>query len=144
MPRDWRNEDRCNLENRIPSLPLELKQPYRFRTASAFDDAGGKTYGGPKVPVESDAAHWRQSVFGFELMTRSFPGGRLLLGAITIQSLADLGYQVNVSRADECRLPAPASAKPVAEQVLDWGECVPVRPVYVVDGNGRVVDVVGK
>ena len=107
----------------------------------AFDDAGGETLGGPKVPVESDAGHWRQSVFGFELMTRSFPGGRLILSAITIQSLADLGYRVNVSRADEYRLPDPAGAKPVAGQVLDWGDCVSDRPVYVVDENGRVVDV---
>ena len=108
----------------------------------AFDDAGGRTYGGQKVPVESDAAHWRQSVFGFELMTRSFPGGRLILSAITIQSLADLGYRVNVSRADEYRLPEPAGAKPAAEQFLDWGDCVPERPVYVVDENGRVIDVI--
>ncbi|MDE3258692.1 MAG: hypothetical protein OYM47_12725 [Gemmatimonadota bacterium] len=110
----------------------------------AFDNAGGRAYGGPKVPVEADSGHWRQSVFGFELMTKSSPGGRIMLSAITTQSLADLGYEVDVRRADEYRLPDPAGAKPVAEHHPDWGDCIAEGPVYVVDENGRIVDVVGE
>ena len=63
-------------------------------------------------------------MFGDELMTASVRpdfDGSLPLSAITIQSLADHGYQVDIGRADEYRLPAPASAKPVAEHALDWG-----------------------
>lgn len=111
----------------------------------AFDNAGGRSYNGPKVPVEDDSGHWRGSVFGDELMTariRPDLDGTLPLSAITIQSLADHGYKVNAGLADEYRLPAPASAKPVAVHVLEWGDCVPERPVYVVDENGRVVDVI--
>ena len=113
----------------------------------AFDDAGGRSYSGPKVPVEDDSGHWRGSVFGDELMTASVRpdlDGSLPLSAITIQSLADHGYEVNVGLADEYRLPAPAGAKPVAEHHLDWGDCVVEGPVKVVDENGRVIDVVGE
>ena len=91
------------------------------RAIRAFDDAGGRDYSGPKVPVESDSSHWRGSVFGDELMTASVrpeAGGSLPLSAITIQSLADHGYPVDVARADMYMLPSPASAKPVAEQLM--------------------------
>ena len=113
----------------------------------AFDDAGGRSYSGPKVPVEDDSGHWRGSVFGDELMTASVRpdlDGNLPLSAITIQSLADHGYEVNVGLADEYRLPAPASAKPAAEYLVEWGDCVAERPVIVVDENGRVIGVVGE
>ncbi|MDE3258595.1 MAG: hypothetical protein OYM47_12230 [Gemmatimonadota bacterium] len=117
------------------------------RAIRAFDDAGGRNYSGPKVPVESDSSHWRGSVFGDELMTASVRpdvGGSLPLSAITIQSLADHGYPVDVARADMYMLPSPASAKPVAEQLMHWGDCIAEGPIYVVDENGRIVDVVGR
>ncbi len=113
----------------------------------AFDNAGGRSYDGPKVPVEDDSGHWRGSVFGDELMTASVRpdlDGTLPLSAITIQSLADHGYEVNVGLADEYRLPAPASAKPAAERLLEWGDCIAEGPVYVVDENGRVIGTVGE
>ena len=68
---------------------------------AAFDDAGGREYTGAKVPVSG--GHWRESVFGQELMTY---GGDL--SAITIQSLADLGYAVDVTQADPYTLPGAA------------------------------------
>ena len=68
---------------------------------AAFDEAGGREYTGAKVPV--DGGHWRISVFGQELMTH---GGDL--SAITIQSLADLGYSVDVTQADPYTLPSAA------------------------------------
>ena len=113
----------------------------------AFDDAGGRSYSGPKVPVEHDSGHWRGSVFGDELMTasvRSDFDGTLPLSAITIQSLADLGYEVNAGLADGYRLPAPSSAKPVVEHRLHWGDCITEGPVYVVDEHGRVTGIVGE
>ena len=113
----------------------------------AFDNAGGRSYSGPKVPVEDDSGHWRGSVFGDELMTASVRpdlDGSLPLSAITIQSLADHGYEVNVGLADEYRLPAPAGAKPVAEHLLEWGDCIAEGPVKVVDENGRVIGTVGE
>ena len=88
---------------------------------AAFDEAGGPVYWGAKVPVsgfllpsgEYDNSHWRGSVFGDELMT--ITGGEVL-SAITLQSLADLGYSVDLSRADAYTLSALGAAKPVAAQ----------------------------
>lgn len=63
------------------------------------------------VPVENAGgngtrdAHWRESTFGNELMTGYVgPGVNLPLSRLTIASLADLGYQVNMSAADPYRL----------------------------------------
>ena len=113
----------------------------------AFDNAGGRSYSGPKVPVEDDSGHWRGSVFGDELMTASVRpdlDGSLPLSAITIQSLADHGYQIDVRRADAYVLPSPVSAKPASEHLLEWGHCVAEGPVKVVDENGRVIGIVGE
>ncbi len=59
------------------------------------------------IPVEADGgsgtalAHWEESVLGNELMTGWFNTGQSNpLSRITIASLADLGYQVNLSAAD--------------------------------------------
>lgn len=59
---------------------------------AAFDDAGGRDYTGAKVPV-SGGHHWRRSVIAEELMSS---GGGPYLSAITVQSLADLGYGVSL------------------------------------------------
>ncbi len=77
-----------------------------------FNDAGGRNYTGKKVPVEkTDGVHWRYSVLAGELMV---PGGGGALSAITVQSLADLGYGVDVTQAAPFTLPdaaGKASAK---------------------------------
>ena len=73
----------------------------------AFDAAGGMNYtAGAKVPVSADEGHWR---FGGELMG----AGGSAPSAITVQSLADLGYVVDVSQADPFQL--PSSAKAIAD-----------------------------
>ena len=65
---------------------------------AAFNDAGGSSYMGKKVPVQKmDGAHWRYSVLKGDVMG---PGGGGALSAITVQSLADLGYGVDVTQAD--------------------------------------------
>ena len=68
---------------------------------AAFDEAGGTNYQGEKVPVSHDGVHWRVPVLDGEIMA-SIPG---VMSAITVQSLADLGYGVNVGQADEYILP---------------------------------------
>lgn len=58
------------------------------------------------VPVENTGgsgtrnAHWRETTFGNELMTGWLNGGTNPLSRITVASLADLGYTVNLSKAD--------------------------------------------
>ncbi len=115
---------------------------------SAFDAAGGDGYtGGDKVPVENTGgpgtrnSHWRASVFGNELMigwlTDSSP-----LSAITIQSLADLGYTVDPGLADAYRLPDAAAAASIRENAIDLGNDIFRGPIVVVDRNGRIVRVI--
>ncbi len=82
---------------------------------AAFNDAGGRDYKGAKVPLQQTGeSHWRGGVFGDELMT---PTGTGALSAITVQSLADLGYGVDVTQADPYTLPGTASAKASAKIV---------------------------
>ena len=115
---------------------------------SAFDAAGGDGYtGGDKVPVENTGGpgtrngHWRRSVFGNELMI-GWLGNSPLLSAITIQSLADLGYTVDTSVADAYRLPDAAAVPSMLENSIDLGNDIITGPVVVVDRNGRIVRVI--
>lgn len=87
---------------------------------AAFDAAGGSSYTGEKVPVENTGgpgtadAHWRDSVFG----VRELMNGYTILGSrtaeamslVTIQSMADLGYEVDVDEADSYTLPFASSS----------------------------------
>ncbi len=50
-------------------------------------------------------AHWRESIFANELMTGFINQGVNPISRLTIASLADLGYQVNLEAADEYILP---------------------------------------
>jgi hypothetical protein len=79
-----------------------------FRTADP-------SYGDKVVPVEAGGgagttlSHWRESVMTNELMTGFIDNpGPNPLSAITIESMADLGYAVDVSQAE--RWPTPGSA----------------------------------
>ena len=80
---------------------------------AAFNDAGGWDYTGKKVPVEKgDGAHWRVPLLSGELMG---PGGGGALSAITVQSVADLGYGVDVTQADAYTLPSATAGKASAK-----------------------------
>ena len=131
-----------------------------WQAIQAFDNAGGRNYnGGDKVPVENgdqddrrwpkfgtEYGHWRESVFSTELMI-GWKRDHAPLSAITIQSLADLGYQVDVRLADEYRLPTDPAlgiAKPVADHGVELTNCVLPGPIRVVDANGRVVRTIGE
>ncbi len=115
---------------------------------AAFDDAGGTGYtGGAKVPVDNTGqvgsadAHWRESVLGNELMTSALNSGPNPLSAISIQSLADLGYRVDVGPADPYSraFTAPALAR---GPVMDLRGDVRMGPLVEVDGKGRIVRVI--
>ena len=120
------------------------------RAIQAFDNAGGQNYRGAKVPVENELykgpdGHWREQVLDHELMTGLTERGRPeSLSAITIQSLADLGYQVDISRADAYSLPDPTqvSAKTAEGHGLSFENCILSGPIYVVDEQGRVLRII--
>jgi hypothetical protein len=118
----------------------------------AFDDVGGAGYVGAKVPVENDDAeygsgsldsHWRESVFGTELMTPTLNAGQgidNLVSKVTVASMGDLGYTVNLAAADTYVLPGSAAvAAADGQPAVDLGDDVARGPVFVVDSGGRVV-----
>ena len=106
---------------------------------AAFDAAGGTAYTDGKVPVQNTGGpgnrdgHWRESVFDHELMTPFLASSPTQsLSAVTVQSMADMGYAVDVTRAESYTLPtlpsglvpkrSPApSAKPENCVVLPGG-----------------------
>ena len=63
------------------------------------------------VPLETTGGagtrdvHWRESVFGNELLTGFIGGGANPLSRITVGAMADLGYQVNTNAAEAYNIP---------------------------------------
>lgn len=111
---------------------------------AAFNDAGGQGYTGARVPVHSGGergvadGHWRQSVFGNELMTPFVSPDGSVLSAITIESLADLGYAVNLEEAENYRLPGSAAAAMdrIEGPVVDLSGDILDTPIILVDMKG--------
>ncbi len=80
-------------------------------------------------------AHWRESTFGDELMTGYISGTPNPLSALTIASLADLGYGTTADAASGYTL-SGSSAGIVGGIDLHGREKVK-RPKFRVDRNGR-------
>ena len=100
------------------------------------------------IPVENEGgegsrdAHWRESVFGDELMTSSIaqPGTDNPFSSMTIASMADLGYEVDLSAADPGTLALRAPGEP--EPGTNLGrDIVGVGPIVVFgdDAGLRVI-----
>jgi len=87
---------------------------------------GGAALCANSVPVENDMipgtadAHWRESTFGPELMTGFVNHGPMPLSAITVGSLADLGYTVNPLAADPFVVPTPAQHNVIPSKAAAW------------------------
>jgi len=114
------------------------------RATAAFNAAGGSGYSGARVPVESNAGHWRESVLGREIMTPLLSAGQLNpLSAITIQALADMGYSVDVSLADPFTLASPDAADLAGPaDTIDMHGDFEQGPIMVIDEDGNVVRVI--
>lgn len=84
----------------------------------AFDNLTGReAYINNGVPLANTGGagtaggHWRESNFGIELMTGTANGGiDEPLSRVSIASLADIGYSVDMSAADPFNLPMPQRA----------------------------------
>lgn len=83
-------------------------------------------------------AHWRESLFGNELLTGGLNNGLNPLSAFSIMSLADFGYAVSTAGADPYAIPmgalrtAQQSVAPVQlREIL-------IKPIYVVGPDGRL------
>ncbi len=65
----------------------------------AFIDQGGGSYAGDTVPMEADGSHWHDDVLSGEIMAPSI-GSSSVISRITVQALADLGYEVDLNAAE--------------------------------------------
>lgn len=114
---------------------------------NAFNAAGGGTYPDAKVPISpGDYSHWREDVFGREGMTPVLTfGAANPFSAITLQAMADVGYIVDVSLADDYQLPntvPPDIAARETGEAFDLSNDVVQGPVVVLDRQGGVVRVI--
>ncbi|WP_420461544.1 Ig-like domain-containing protein [Candidatus Palauibacter sp.] len=118
---------------------------------AAFNAASGASYTGAKVPVANREpgpdSHWRASIFPGEVMRPSLSSSRReSLSAITIESLADLGYTVNAALADPYGvspdLPPGRPAQAEAGRILHLGDDILRVPIRVVDDEGRLMRVI--
>jgi hypothetical protein len=117
---------------------------------AAFDAMGGGAYaGGAKVPVENTGGpgiadgHWRESVFGNELMTGYLNAGvPNPLSRLTVASLRDEGYVTNYAAADPYSHPfsvaGSARAPGQMTATLSLANDILRLPIYLVEPNGRV------
>ena len=84
-----------------------------------FNAIGGK---GVRVPVEGDGgpgtalAHWDETTFKNELMTGFLSGQTQPLSAMTVNSLIDLGYQVNKNAAETFTIPVATATGRLLEE----------------------------
>ena len=118
---------------------------------AAFDAAGGQDYTGGKVPLEDEGrarlGHWRARVIPGDVMASSVQN--TLVTAITVQALADLGHEVDVSKADPYTLPRQTQGD-VGGEASDAEEEgagvvtdeIVEGPVVVLDRDGKVVRII--
>jgi hypothetical protein len=114
---------------------------------AAFDEVGGADYTGNKVPVMNVGgagtvnSHWRDAVFDPEIMTGFLNAGPNPLSAVTIASLTDLGYTVDVNQADpfslgpSLRRAGPRKGRHMVNDIIS-------DPIRRIDLNGRIVGVI--
>ena len=102
-------------EDAEPDADTHLNAPL---VVAAFNAAGGEGYAGTGVPIENGAmpgisdTHWRQSVFGDEVMTPYVTGDSPPLSRITLEALYEVGYELDVMMADPFTLTGARSARP--------------------------------
>ena len=117
------------------------------QATAAFNAVGGASYvASLKVPVENTGgpgtadSHWRESVFGNELMTGTVNEVNPL-SRVTVGSMGDLGYTVNLADADPYTL-APGLRAFARGPVIELKNDVLRLPLHEVDDAGRVVRVI--
>jgi hypothetical protein len=112
-----------------------------FSGRGAFEEyvrLGGTEAAG-QVPVENTGGpgtaggHWRESVFRNELMSGFIAGQNNPLSRLTVASLADLGYQVDLDAAEPYELPNLFALAESGELVahtapIDLGLVLPIIP----------------
>ncbi|MGH7580343.1 MAG: leishmanolysin-related zinc metalloendopeptidase [Gemmatimonadales bacterium] len=132
-----------------PDTPAEEDPHFTGAQAlAAFEAAGGGPYPGAKVPVMDVGgegtinSHWRDEVFDPEVMTGFLSDGVNPLSAISVRSLADLGYTVNDAGADDFTLdltPIRIAGQRRGRQLVNDIIKAPIQQITL---DGRVVGVI--
>jgi hypothetical protein len=112
---------------------------------SGCTEGGGQITCSGGIPVENIGgpgtadAHWRESVFDTELMTgfAEAPGVTVPLSIMTIQSLADVGYVVNVQDADPYTVPFGISLREGVTETPQAFDSV-MHPVWGISPEGKI------
>ena len=108
---------------------------------AAYQALGGLA---PSVPVENTGAdgtrdgHWRETVFGNELMTGYIGGTPNPVSAMTIASLQDLGYGANTSAASGYTLGASSHNLTTSVDLRNREHVK--KPKFKVDRHGKKSD----
>jgi hypothetical protein len=111
--------------------------------SALFGLAGPTGFLGTAVPVENTGgegtayAHWRESVFGSELMTGWLNAGSNPLSALTIAQFRDLGYVVNDALGDGYSFAAAIRA--AGSEPLQLNEGRLTMPLIVINQAGNLV-----
>ena len=102
-----------------------------------FNSVGGTNYSGAKVPVENTGspgtrdAHWRESVFGPELMTGLLDTPSDRLSVVSVGAMQDLGYTVNFNAAEVYVLPPITPAALRSQPAIELGDDILRLPIRV-------------
>jgi hypothetical protein len=81
-------------------------------------------------------SHWKESVFRTEMMTGYLNAGSNPFSKMTMQSLADIGYQTTFFTADAYVVPPPSLMSLFEAPTIKLGE--PTGPIAKVDAQGRI------
>lgn len=129
-----------------PDPPLTDSHFVGTQAIGAFNAAGGGAYSGAKVPVMNEGgagtvnSHWRDAVFGAELMTGFINTGANPLSAISVAAMRDITYTMSVSGADPftinpgLRIAGPRRGRHMVNDIIS-------DPIRRMDLNGRIVGV---
>ena len=115
------------------------------QATARFNSVGGTNYSGAKVPVENTGdpgtrdSHWRESVFGTELMTGFINTANDMLSVVSAGAMADLGYTVDFNAAEPYPLPIAAGAVrgQQAQPAMVLGDDILRLPIHVLDEQPR-------
>ena len=98
------------------------------------------------VPVENTGGpgtagcHWRETIFRHEMMSGFISTAANPLSRVTVASLGDLGYSVDLSAADTYRLPNLLALAEAGELIphrapLGAGTMLPLIPMVLPDDS---------
>ena len=118
-------------------------------TSACMNDHAGGAFCANGVPAEDCVnapsscvpgggtinSHWKESVFQPELMTGYLSAGLNPFSKMTLQSLADMGYTVNLNITDPFTVPPPALMSPIPAWSLKLPD--PHGALSSVDAFGR-------